>query len=141
MRIIIIIQIGFRFVFNSYLFFSFRSFCLDYALFNMSQQQLKDPLSDYVRKSHHTTTKSLTESGESNGVESNGELKKGQRRIFIQKSETGFGFNVRGQVSEGGPLKIYNGEFYAPLQQVSAVLPGGAAEKAGLCRGDRILEV
>ena len=69
------------------------------------------------------------------------ELKKGQRKIFIQKSETGFGFNVRGQVSEGGPLKIYNGEFYAPLQQVSAVLQNGAAEKAGLCKGDRILEV
>lgn len=65
----------------------------------------------------------------------------GPRKIFIQKSETGFGFNVRGQVSEGGPLKLYNGEFYAPLQQVSAVLAGGAAEKAGLFRGDRILEV
>lgn len=67
--------------------------------------------------------------------------KKGPRKIFIKKSETGFGFNVRGQVSEGGQLKLYNGEFYAPLQQVSAVLAGGAAEKAGLCRGDRILEV
>ena len=65
----------------------------------------------------------------------------GPRKICIQKSETGFGFNVRGQISEGGPLKIYNGEFYAPLQQVSAVLAGGAAEKAGLFRGDRILEV
>lgn len=63
------------------------------------------------------------------------------RQIFIHKSETGFGFNVRGQVSEGGPLKLYNGEFYAPLQQVSAVLKGGAADKAGLCRGDKILEV
>lgn len=64
------------------------------------------------------------------------------KKVFIRKSETGFGFNVRGQVSEGGQLKLYaNGEFYAPLQQVSAVLPGGAAERAGLCRGDRILEV
>lgn len=64
------------------------------------------------------------------------------RQVFVRKSETGFGFNVRGQVSEGGQLKLYsNGEFYAPLQQVSAVLGGGAAEKAGLCRGDRILEV
>lgn len=65
----------------------------------------------------------------------------GPRRICIRKSETGFGFNVRGQVSEGGPLKLVNGEFYAPLQQVSAVLAGGAAELAGLARGDRILEV
>jgi sorting nexin-27 len=71
----------------------------------------------------------------------NSSNKKGIRKIFIKKSETGFGFNVRGQVSEGGPLKIYNGEFYAPLQQVSAVLQNGAAEKAGLCKGDRILEV
>jgi hypothetical protein len=66
---------------------------------------------------------------------------KGRRCIYIKKSDTGFGFNVRGQVSEGGQLKIYNGEFYAPLQQVSAVLPGGAAENAGLMKGDRILEV
>lgn len=65
----------------------------------------------------------------------------GPRKIYIKKSETGFGFNVRGQVSEGGQLKFYNGEFYAPLQQVSAVLSGGAAEKAGLYKGDRILEV
>jgi len=68
-------------------------------------------------------------------------VEKGPRKIFIKKSETGFGFNVRGQVSEGGPLKLYNGEFYAPLQQVSAVLSGGAAEQAGLNRGDRILSV
>jgi hypothetical protein len=74
-----------------------------------------------------------------NGIDSS--RTKGPRKIFIQKLNTGFGFNVRGQVNEGGPLKIYNGEFYAPLQQVSAVLIGGAAEKAGLYRGDRILEV
>ncbi len=68
-------------------------------------------------------------------------VNRGPRKIFIRKSETGFGFNVRGQVSEGGPLKLYNGEFYAPLQQVSAILTGGAAERAGLNRGDKILEV
>lgn len=68
-------------------------------------------------------------------------IEKGPRKIFIKKSDTGFGFNVRGQVSEGGPLKLYNGEFYAPLQQVSAVLGGGAAELAGLNKGDRILSV
>ncbi len=53
----------------------------------------------------------------------------------------GFGFNVRGQVSEGGNLKSINGELYAPLQHISAVLPGGAAEAAGIFKGDRILEV
>uniref|UniRef100_A0A914DG65 Sorting nexin-27 n=1 Tax=Acrobeloides nanus TaxID=290746 RepID=A0A914DG65_9BILA len=61
--------------------------------------------------------------------------------VTIIKSETGFGFNVKGQVSEGGQLKSINGQLYAPLQHVSAVLPGGAAQKAGLLKGDRILEV
>ena len=61
--------------------------------------------------------------------------------VSIHKTETGFGFNVRGQVSEGGNLKSINGELYAPLQHISAVLPGGAAEIAGVFRGDRILEV
>ncbi|CAD5207903.1 unnamed protein product [Bursaphelenchus okinawaensis] len=61
--------------------------------------------------------------------------------VVIHKSTTGFGFNVKGQVSEGGQLRSINGELYAPLQHVSAVLGAGAAEKAGLLRGDRILEV
>jgi len=65
----------------------------------------------------------------------------GPRVVSIYKSETGFGFNVRGQVSEGGPLRSINGELYAPLQHVSAVLENGAAEKAGIRKGDRILEV
>uniref|UniRef100_A0A0K2TN54 Sorting nexin family member 27 [Ceratitis capitata] n=1 Tax=Lepeophtheirus salmonis TaxID=72036 RepID=A0A0K2TN54_LEPSM len=61
--------------------------------------------------------------------------------VHIDKTETGFGFNVRGQVCEGGTLKSINGELYAPLQHVSAVLEGGAAEEAGVFKGDRILEV
>jgi len=61
--------------------------------------------------------------------------------VNIVKDESGFGFNVRGQVGEGGNLKSVNGELYAPLQHVSAILPGGAADKAGVFRGDRILEV
>ncbi|XP_014249297.1 sorting nexin-27 [Cimex lectularius] len=65
----------------------------------------------------------------------------GPRVVQIYKTETGFGFNVRGQVSEGGQLRSINGELYAPLQHVSAVLEGGAAEKAGIRKGDRILEV
>lgn len=65
----------------------------------------------------------------------------GPRIVRIIKSESGYGFNVRGQVSEGGQLRSINGELYAPLQHVSAVLPGGAADRAGLSKGDRILEV
>ncbi|XP_058863346.1 sorting nexin-27-like isoform X2 [Acipenser ruthenus] len=65
----------------------------------------------------------------------------GPRLVRIVKSESGYGFNVRGQVSEGGQLRSINGELYAPLQHVSAVLPGGAADRAGVSKGDRILEV
>ncbi|XP_050312362.1 sorting nexin-27 [Anthonomus grandis grandis] len=65
----------------------------------------------------------------------------GPRVVVIKKTETGFGFNVRGQVSEGGQLRSINGELYAPLQHVSAVLDQGAAEQAGIRKGDRILEV
>lgn len=65
----------------------------------------------------------------------------GPRMVRIVKSESGYGFNVRGQVSEGGQLRSINGELYAPLQHVSAVLPGGAADRAGISKGDRILEV
>lgn len=65
----------------------------------------------------------------------------GPRVVTIIKSETGFGFNVRGQVSEGGQLRSINGELYAPMQHISAVLAGGAAEKSGVRKGDKILEV
>ncbi len=65
----------------------------------------------------------------------------GPRVVRIIKSESGYGFNVRGQVSEGGQLRSINGELYAPLQHVSAVLPGGAADRAGIVKGDRILGV
>ncbi|XP_005098481.1 sorting nexin-27 [Aplysia californica] len=63
------------------------------------------------------------------------------RIVTITKTSTGFGFNVRGQITEGGVLRSINGVLYAPLQHVSAVLEGGAAQKAGIRKGDRILEV
>uniref|UniRef100_A0ACB8G7J4 Uncharacterized protein n=1 Tax=Sphaerodactylus townsendi TaxID=933632 RepID=A0ACB8G7J4_9SAUR len=72
---------------------------------------------------------------------SSGAAPSGPRVVRIVKSESGYGFNVRGQVSEGGQLRSINGELYAPLQHVSAVLGGGAAERAGVRKGDRILEV
>ena len=61
--------------------------------------------------------------------------------VRIPKSPQGFGFNVRGQVTEGGQLKSIGGQLYAPMQYISAVLEGGPAEAAGLMIGDRILEV
>lgn len=72
---------------------------------------------------------------------SGGNVAAGPRLVRIVKSDSGYGFNVRGQVSEGGQLRSINGELYAPLQHVSAVLPGGAADRAGISKGDRILEV
>jgi sorting nexin-27 len=44
-------------------------------------------------------------------------------------------------VSEGGTLRSINGQLYAPLQHISAILEGGAAQRAGVFKGDRILEV
>ena len=68
-------------------------------------------------------------------------IQKGPHDVTVVKNQQGFGFNVRGQVSEGGQLKSIGGELYAPMQYISAVLEGGPAEKAGLRVGDRILEV
>ena len=69
------------------------------------------------------------------------EINEGPHSVTVLKNQQGFGFNVRGQVSEGGQLKSIGGELYAPMQYISAVLEGGPAEQAGLRVGDRILEV
>ncbi len=66
---------------------------------------------------------------------------KGPHAVKVVKNQQGFGFNVRGQVSEGGQMKSIGGELYAPMQYISAVLEGGPAEAAGLKVGDRIVEV
>ena len=66
---------------------------------------------------------------------------KGPHTVKVVKNQQGFGFNVRGQVSEGGQLKSIGGDLYAPMQYISAVLEKGPAEIAGLKIGDRILEV
>ncbi|ESO00935.1 hypothetical protein HELRODRAFT_192487 [Helobdella robusta] len=76
-----------------------------------------------------------------NEFKQNSNLPPGARVVIIEKSETGFGFNVRGQVNEGGQLRSINGELYAPMQHVSAVLRNGSADRAGVLKGDRILEV
>lgn len=85
-----------------------------------------------------TDNNSITRTEKNNKIT---EIANGPRRVTIYKTDTGFGFNVRGQVSEGGQLRSINGELYAPLQHVSAVLEQGAAEQAGIRKGDRILEV
>ena len=63
------------------------------------------------------------------------------KHIIIKKAKDGFGFNVRGQVIEGGQVKAIHGKLYAPLQQVSAVTHESSADNAGLKIGDNILQV
>ena len=77
------------------------------------------------------------ENGEEEGEGGEG----GPHEVCVIKSSQGFGFNVRGQVTEGGQLRSIGGELYAPMQYISAVLEGGPGEEAGLKVGDRILEV
>lgn len=87
------------------------------------------------------TTKNHNNNNSTNGNQMSNSQIGGPRVVTIYKTETGFGFNVRGQISEGGQLRSINGQLYAPLQHVSACLDNGAAEKAGIKKGDRILEV
>lgn len=63
------------------------------------------------------------------------------REVKLVKGSHGFGFNIRGQVSEGGQLKSIGGVLYAPMQYISAVLEGGPADEANIRVGDRVLEV
>ena len=63
------------------------------------------------------------------------------REVKLVKGSHGFGFNIRGQVSEGGQLKSIGGVLYAPMQYISAVLEGGPADEANIKVGDRVLEV
>lgn len=90
---------------------------------------------------HHNHSHGHHHNGSSKKHKDTAPIHSGPQVVHIKKTETGFGFNVRGQVNEGGPLKSIDGRLYAPLQHVSAVLEGGAAEMAGVRKGDRILEV
>lgn len=63
------------------------------------------------------------------------------REVTLVKGSKGFGFNIRGQVSEGGKMKPINGQLYAPLQYISAVVEGGPAAEANVKPGDRLLAV
>ena len=68
-------------------------------------------------------------------------FEKPRTAVLKKSAESGFGFNIRGQVNDGGQLKAINGVLYAPLQHVSAVTENGPAELAGIRQGDRILSV
>ena len=63
------------------------------------------------------------------------------RDVTLVKGSKGFGFNIRGQVAEGGKLRPINGELYAPLQYISAVVDGGPAAEAEVKPGDRLLAI
>lgn len=94
-----------------------------------------------VNNSQNISLPSSTKTSPSTNTKQMSTNPNGPRVVTIYKTETGFGFNVRGQISEGGQLRSINGQLYAPLQHVSACLDNGAAEKAGIKKGDRILEV
>lgn len=115
------------------------------ASIETEQQQHQHHHHHHSHHSHSTNTTTNTTSRDDQSSEYGSNARDtiicGPHVVTILKSETGFGFNVRGQVSEGGPLRSINGELYAPLQHVSAVLENGAAENAGIRKGDRILEV
>ena len=59
--------------------------------------------------------------------------------VVIVKGKQGFGFNVRGQIDEGGQLRSINGRLYPPLQHISNVITGGPADEAGVHVGDRYI--
>ena len=63
------------------------------------------------------------------------------RDVSLVKGSKGFGFNIRGQVSEGGKMRPINGQLYPPLQYISAVVEGGPAAEAEVKPGDRLLAV
>ncbi len=44
--------------------------------------------------------------------------------IFIDRGNSGFGFNIKGTTQMGGTLQAIHGELYPPLQYVSVVDPG-----------------
>eukprot|EP00117_Sycon_ciliatum_P014905 scpid68508/ scgid14974/ Sorting nexin-27 len=69
------------------------------------------------------------------------EIDESPHPVIVRKNHLGFGFNVRGQVNEGGTLKPIKGQLYAPMQYVSAVLENGPAKEGGLRLYDRILEI
>ena len=75
----------------------------------------------------------------------------------IHRGSTGFGFNIKGTVQEGGVMQAINGRLFPPLQYVSFVDKGtktsmlyvltclhvavGAAYSGGLRQYDRLLEI
>ena len=90
---------------------------------------------------YHVITKPATMSEDATEDKIDGNYAKAPREVKLVKGSHGFGFNIRGQVSEGGQLKSIGGVLYAPMQYISAVLEGGPADEANIKVGDRVLEV
>ena len=44
--------------------------------------------------------------------------------VFIDRGNSGFGFNIKGTTQYGGAMQAINGRLYPPLQYVSVVDPG-----------------
>ena len=102
------------------------------------QDQSKNMADEII---HQLNNQSFESSSAQSSVMTKSETPVNDRVVKIVKSETGFGFNVGGQVNEGAHLVSIDGQLYSPLQHVSFVMKGGAADKAGILKGDGILEV
>jgi sorting nexin-27 len=89
----------------------------------------------------HGNSQTSSSSGIINSSDKQQSVPNTPRSIIIKKSNDGFGFNVRGQVFEGGQIKAIHGKLYGPLQHISAISNQSSAEKAGLSVGDKILQV
>ena len=63
------------------------------------------------------------------------------RMVNLQRRNQSFGLKIRGQVVEGGPRWLIDGQEYKNLQTISAVLPNSTAEEGGVLVGDKILEM
>ena len=46
------------------------------------------------------------------------DIYKEPRTVLLEKTDTGFGFNVRGQVNEGGQLKVRLLSEHRPLLEI-----------------------
>lgn len=49
------------------------------------------------------------------------ELDEDEHMVEVHRGSSGFGFNIKGTVQEGGVMQAINGRLYPPLQYISHV--------------------
>lgn len=116
-------------------------YCYYIFIFLIEESRENEVLNQINMDISSSSTRKISSSGIITNTVKPSTVANAPRSIIVRKSSNGFGFNVRGQVFEGGQVKAIHGTLYGPLQHVSAVSSRGSAERAGLCVGDKILEV